>query len=148
MKVKKTRAFISILVCALLLVQLTTFVSISQACTPVPPKPEVKLDVEADVGSTHFAGEVAEFYVLVSLSGNPTNASIKASLYYNGTLHANLSGLVQYVTTGLYRIPYTIPNNASAGTYALVVNASYYTVEGTALKCFLLSQTLTGWNAW
>ena len=116
LKVKKPQAFISILVCAILLFQLTTFVSISQACIPVPSEP---LDVEADVGSMHFKGEMAEFYVLVSQNGTPTNATLTADLYYNGTLYANLTGLVQYVATGLYRIPYTIPCNASAGTYAL-----------------------------
>jgi hypothetical protein len=145
LKVKKTRAFISILVCAVLLVQLTTFVSISQACITVPSEP---LDVEADVGSIHFNGEIADFYVLVSSEGAPTNATLTAELYYDGTLYANLTSLVQYVATGLYRIPYTIPCNASAGTYALVVNGCYCTVEGTALKSFLLSQTLMGWNAW
>ena len=145
MKAKKTRALISILVCAVLLVQLTTFVSISQACVTVPSEP---LDVEADVGSIHFNGETADFYVLVSSSGAPMNATLTADLYYDGALYANLTSLVQYVDTGLYRIPYTIPCDASAGTYALVVNAYCYTVEGTALKSFLLSQTLTGWNAW
>ena len=144
LKVKKTRALISILVCAVLLVQLTTFVSISQGCIPTPSEP---LDVEVDVGSIHFNGEIADFCILVSQSGAPTNATLTAELYYDGTLYANLTGSVQYVATGFYRITYTIPCNVSAGTYALVVNACYYTVEGTALKSFLLSQTLKGWNA-
>lgn len=74
LKVKKTRIFI----CTLLLIQLTTFVSISQACTPVPSE---SLDVEADVGSIHFNGEMADFYVLVSLSGAPKNATLTADLY-------------------------------------------------------------------
>src|SRR3989304_2079141 len=102
LKVKKPHAIISILVCALLLVQFTTFVSVSQACE-VPPKPEVKLDVEAEVGSMHFRGEMAEFYILVSLNGDPVNASLKADLYYNGTFHSNWRVLVRHVATGLYR---------------------------------------------
>jgi hypothetical protein len=147
LKGKKTHGFISILVCAVLLLQLTTLGSVSKACIPIPPKPK-PLDVEADVGSIHFNGEIADFYVLVSSSGTPKNATLTADLYYNGTLYANLTSLVQYVDTGLYRIPYTIPCDASAGTYALVVNARHCTGEGTALKSFLLSQTLAGWNAW
>src|SRR4030067_534588 len=147
LKVKKPLVYISILFCAVLLVQLTTFGSVSQACD-VPPKAEVTLDVEAEVGSMHFRGEMAEFYILVSLNGDPVNATVKADLYYNGTLHSNLSALVQRVSTGLYRIPYTIPLNASDGTYALVVDACYQTVDGTTLTSFLLSQTLTGWGAW
>jgi hypothetical protein len=85
---------------------------------------------------------------LVSQSGASTNATLTAELYYDGTLYANLTGSLQYVATVFYRITYTIPCNVSAGTYALVVNACCYTVEGTALKSFLLSQTLKGWNAW
>jgi len=140
LKVKKKCALISILACAILLLQ----VSVS-ACVIVPSEP---LDVEVDVGSIHFKGEIADFYVLVSSSGTPTNATLTADLYYDGTLYTNLTSLVQYVATGLYRIPYTIPCEASAGTYALVVNAYTDAGAGTALKSFLLSQTLTGWNAW
>jgi len=113
-----------------------------------------KLDVQVEVGSIHFRGEMAEFYVLVSYLGEPVdNASISAVLYYNGTLHANLSASVEYVATGLYRIPYTIPIDASAGTYAMVVEATkkikcFQTLSGIALGSFLLSPTLTSWNAW
>jgi peptidoglycan hydrolase CwlO-like protein len=140
MKVNKKCALISILACVILLLQVTV-----SACVIVPSGP---LDVEADVGSVHFNGEMADFYVLVSQSGTPTNATLTADLYYDGALYANLTSLVQYVATGLYRIPYTIPCEASAGTYALVVNAYADAGEGTTLKSFLLSQTLTGWNAW
>jgi hypothetical protein len=112
----------------------------------VPPL--VALDVDVDVGSIHFRGEVAEFYVLVSLLGDPIDAGISATLYFNGTSYADLSASVEHVATGLYRIAYTIPTEAPTGTYALVVNASYLTIKGTSLKTFLLSPTLTGWNAW
>jgi hypothetical protein len=145
LKTKKTRALISILACTILLLQATAFVSLSHACVTIPSGP---LTVEADVGSIHFKSEIADFYVLVSQSGVPTDATINASLYFDGALYGNLTSLVQHVDTGLYRIPYSIPCNASAGTYALVVNAYNETSEGTALKSFLLSQTLTGWKAW
>jgi hypothetical protein len=146
LKVKKTRAFISILACTLLLLQATAFVSLSQAYVTIPSEP---LDVEADVGAMHFNGEIADFCVLVSLSAVPTDAALNASLYFDGALYANLTSLVQHVDTGLYRIPYTIPCEAATGTYALVVNAYNDNAnEGTTLKSFLLSQTLTGWNAW
>ena len=115
LKSKKKCALISILACAILLLQASV-----SACLIIPSKP---LDVEADVGSIHFNEEIADFYVLVSSEGTPTNATLTAKLYYDGALYANLTSLVQYVATGLYRIPYTIPCEASAGTYALVVNA-------------------------
>lgn len=109
--------------------------------------PTGPLDIEVDAGSIHFRGEIADFYILVSLSGTPIDATLTAELYYEGLLDSNLTGLIQQVTTGLYRIPYTIPNDASPGTYALVVNAYRDYARGTALKTFLISQTLTGWNA-
>ena len=104
----------------------------------------VALDVEVDVGSIHFRGEMADFYVLVSLMGEPVNASISTTLYCTGTLYANLSAYVQHVEIGLYRVPYTIPTDAPTGTYELVVKASYLALDGMSLKSFLLSPTLTG----
>ena len=145
LKSKKTRAFISILACTLMLLQATALVSPSQALVTITSD---ALDVEADVGAIHFNGEIADFYVMVSLAGVPTDAMLNASLYFDGALYANLTSLVQQVDTGLYRIPYTIPCEASPGTYALVVNAYSETGVGVALKSFLISQTLTGWNTW
>jgi hypothetical protein len=136
---KKTRTLVSVIILAALMLQITTFTSVTQGCTPVPSDPEVQLDVQADVGAMHFNGEMAEFYILVSLSGNPTDAAVNATLYYNGAVFANLTSLIQHVDTGLYRVPYTIPCSAQAGTYALVATASYYTAEGTALTSFLLN---------
>jgi len=107
----------------------------------------VALNVEATVGSIHFTGEMAEFYVSVSCLGKRVNASINATLYYaNGTLHSDLSASVEHVATGLYRIPYTLPLNATAGTYVLVVDASLLTLKGTSMESFLLSPTFDGWN--
>jgi PKD repeat protein len=106
------------------------------------------IDIEIDVGSTHFRGEIAEFYILVSTLGNPINASISATLYYNGTIYKNLSASIEHIGSGFYRIPYTIPVDDSPGTYALLVEARYLSLSGVSLKSFLLSPTLTEWNAW
>jgi PKD repeat protein/predicted secreted protein len=104
------------------------------------------MNVQVKAGSIHFGGEIAEFYILVSSLGKPIDANINATLYYNGTLYANLSTSVEHVSLGLYRTPYTIPLNAPSGTYVLVVNASYLTLSGISLESFLLSPTFTGWN--
>lgn len=104
-----------------------------------------KLDVDMDVGSIHFRGEMAEFYILVSCMGEPVDADISAILYYNAAPLRDLSAFVKPIATGLYRVTYTISMGASAGTYVLVVKASILTLRGTALKSFLLSPTLTGW---
>ena len=103
-----------------------------------------RVTLDVDVGSIHFRGEMAEFYILVSSMGAPVDADISAILYYDGTFYADLSASVEHVAKGLYRVSYTIPTDALTGTYALVVEASYLTLKGTALKSFLLSPTLTG----
>ncbi len=111
------------------------------------------LDLEVNVGSTHFRGELAEFYVKTAFDGNLVDAKInKAMLYYsNGSSSQDLALDVQTVGTGLYRIPYSIRGNATKGTYTLVVEAHYYAdvVEayGTGSGNFLLSPTLTAQNA-
>lgn len=106
------------------------------------------IEVEADVGTMHFRGELAEFYVLVKFLGKPTDATepLNATLYYAGTSIQTLTAAK--VDTGLYRILYGIPNNASSGTYTLVVEASVHTMKGSTLKSFQVSSTLTEWNAW
>ena len=105
------------------------------------------LNVQAKVGAIHFAGEIAEFYVLVSSLGEPVNANLTAQLYFNGSLYADLTMSIENVGLGFYRIPYTIPRNASAGTYVLTVVAKYYSLSGTCIENFLVSQTLTSWGA-
>ncbi len=107
--------------------------------------PVYTIDVEMDVGTIHFGGEMAEFYIFISKLGQPVDASkISATLYYNGTLLADLSDKVKHIATGLYQIPYTIPAYASSGTYALIVKARYDTLQGNALKTFLISQWIEG----
>ena len=119
-KSKRTITVVSILICSALLLGLSTFVATGAACVTLPG-----LDVEANVGSLHFRGEIAEFYVLVSLNGAPVDAALTAKLYFNGSQYADLTSAVGHVATGLYRIPYTIPGTASAGTYAMVVSANH-----------------------
>jgi PKD repeat protein len=104
-----------------------------------------ELTVNIDVGSIHFAGELADFYILTSDIGRRIDAtSIKATLYYNGSLFADLTNVTQHISTGLYRIAYEIPANAESGTYTLIVEAECYSVKGTNLKSFLISSTLSG----
>ena len=103
------------------------------------------LDIAMDVGSIHFKGEIAEFYILVSLLGEPTDAEISATLYKPDKTTEALT--TQWIAAGFYRVPYTIPTDAQPGTYVLVVKASYLALKGASLKSFLLNPTLTGWNA-
>lgn len=116
--------------------------------------PYEELNMEVNVGTIHFRGEIAEFYVKTSLHGNAINASLwEATLYYeNGTQHADLLPDVEVITIGLYRITYSIPANAPTGTYTLSIKASFRTgmttATGHATASFIISPTFTAQNAY
>lgn len=102
------------------------------------------LDLAINVGSLHFRGEIAEFYMETSFNGKPVDVTLdSAKLYWNGTLKEELTSSVEHVATGLYRIRYSILGDGSPGTYTLVAEASYTTATieafGTSSGNFLLS---------
>lgn len=110
-----------------------------------------QLNVQIDVGEMHFRGEIAEFYAQTTFKGKAVNATITSAVLYkpDGTTE---NVLAQSITTGLYELSYTIPVDASTGTYTLVIAAEYVTdtieASGTSFKCFLISPTLTYTNAY
>jgi multisubunit Na+/H+ antiporter MnhG subunit len=110
--------------------------------------PRTPIDIDVDVGTIYFRGEQAEFNILTSDYGKPVDTtSIKAYLYYNGSLFTDLTDETQHVSTGLYRIVYAIPPTAQGGTYTLLVEGEFYEAKGTRLKGFLISPTLEGLGA-
>jgi PKD repeat protein len=109
------------------------------------------LEVNVDVGTIHFRGETAEFYIQTIYKGTPVDATtIDATLFKPDGSHETLSP--SKVSTGLYKATYAIPADAQTGSYVLTVEATYSqpTIDskGASLKSFLVSDTLTGWNAW
>lgn len=110
--------------------------------------PRTPIEVNIDVGTIYFKGEKAEFYILTADYGKAVDATnIRANLYYNGSLFANLTGLIEPVTTGLYRITYTVSADAKPGTYTLLVEAEFFEAKGTNIKSFQISSTLEQLNA-
>lgn len=104
------------------------------------------LAVEVDVGSIHFRGEAAEFYILTTLNGVPVNVTnISATIYKPDTTKEDLAA--ESKATGLYLITYEIQANALNGAYTLKVEADINGVNGGSLCSFLVSSTLTNWNA-
>lgn len=102
------------------------------------------IDIVIDSGSVYFRGETAEFSILTTNNGEPIGTTkMEALLYHGSLLSANLTALVQTVTTGLYRVAYSIPADADFGTYTLLVKAEYYNARGTSTKAFQISQTFT-----
>ena len=113
-----------------------------------------QLDVQVDVGTIRFRGELVEFYVQTALKGRAIETtSLNAKLYGpDGEIaYYQYPANITAIATGFYKIVYTIPANADIGTYALVVNAEYIsdTVQafGTSFKSFTISETLTTINA-
>ena len=108
------------------------------------------LNVQVDVGAIQFRDEIVTFQVYTAFNGSAANATVTSALLYKPD-GSNETLPVQSVAQGLYKASYTLPSNASTGSYALVVNAEYSasTVQskGTAFKSFLVSPTLSGWNA-
>jgi len=96
--------------------------SSSSAYTISPPS---TIGVQIDVGYPYKIEGATEFYVLITQIGKPSNAStISARLFMpNGTV-IDLSGNLVRIDAGFYRINYTVPDNATLGTYAIIVNAS------------------------
>ena len=111
------------------------------------------LDIDVNVGAVHFRGEMAEFYVMTAFGGRLVNAKLDAArLYYSeGNASLDLGPNVESVATGLFRISYAIPSNASQGTYTLVVQAYHYATSveayGAGSSSFLISPTLTSEKA-
>jgi len=103
------------------------------------------LDVQLNVGAAHFRGETAEFYAQTTFKGKAVNATALDAILYmpNGTAE---SLTAQLITTGLYKISYSIPEDASNGTYTLMIAAEYITsainASGTSFKCFTISPAL------
>jgi len=101
------------------------------------------------VGSIHFRGEMAEFYIQIAFKGTLVDATITRAMLYcaNGTMSLDLKTNVESISTGLYRIPYLISANATLGSYILTIEASYamaiVEAKGVSSKSFLLSPTLT-----
>jgi thermitase len=113
------------------------------------------LNVQVDVGTIHFRGELAEFYSQIVLKGIAVNATNVSAVLYGpngGVVNYNYPENITLTTTGLYKILYNIPVNVSTGTYTLVITASYVTdtvqASGASFTCFLISPTLTSMNAY
>jgi thermitase len=111
------------------------------------------LNVQVDVGTIHFRGELAEFYSQIVLKGIAVNATNVSAVLYgpnDEVVNYNYPENITLTTTGLYKILYNIPVNASTGTYTLVITASYVTdtvqASGASFTCFLISPTLTNMN--
>ena len=111
---------------------------------------KMPLTISVNVGQLHFRGEIVESYVLVTRRGRRVDAtSVNATLLFPSGQEVSLP--VSHLARGIYKICYTLPGDAEAGTYALLVESclrtEYVEAYGVEMATFLLSPTLTQWNA-
>jgi len=100
------------------------------------------IDIKIEAGELYYPGETAEFYILTSQLGRTLNVTFtKLLLYFNGSLYADLSSLIQTVSTGFYQLTYIIPEDAQAGVYTLFVEAEYSNVTSTSIASFQISDS-------
>jgi len=108
------------------------------------------LNIQLESGALHFGGEIITFYAQTAFRGEPVNATITGSLLYKPDGTTDMLTF-EPVATGIYKGLYTLQSEAQTGSYALSVTALYETgtVEsrGTSFSSFLVSPTLSGWNA-
>jgi hypothetical protein len=105
----------------------------------------VPLDIGIDAGPLYFPEERAEFYIMTTYRGFSVTPT-----YINAMLH-NPDGestplVPQAISTGFYKVTYNMPPDASSGTWAIVVEATYFTdtiqAHGTSFKTYQFSSTL------
>lgn len=102
------------------------------------------IKIEIETGKVYYLGEITEFYILTSQLGRAFNVTFtKLLLYFNGTVYADLSNLTQAIGDGFYQVSYTIPGEAKAGVYALLVEVEFSSITNRKIVSFQLSDTLT-----
>lgn len=108
----------------------------------------VSLDADITTSTLHFRGEIAEFYLKTAHDGELVNVQIdKALLYSANASSEDLTSGVTQISTGFYKLPYAIPDDATFGTYALLVETSLHTGQleafGSATGSFTISPFFT-----
>jgi len=103
------------------------------------------LDVNIDVGTLYFAGEQVQFYFMTTYCGvSVTPNHLNAILYNPNGESVQLTP--QVISTGFCKATYTMPSDASPGTWAIVVEADYFTntmqAYGKSFKTYLFSSAL------
>jgi hypothetical protein len=103
------------------------------------------VEVEIDTSPMYFRGEICEYNILITHLGNLVNADVaSATLYFNGSVYADLTGSMAHIGTGYYQIQYTVPGTAEAGVYTLLVEIEYNGMNGIGMKTFYVSDNLEG----
>jgi len=106
------------------------------------------LDADITTSTLHFRGEIAEFYLKTALDGELVDVQIDKALLYSANAGSeDLTSGVTQISTGFYRLPYAISDDASFATYTLLVETSLHTSQlqalGSATGSFTISPFFT-----
>jgi len=105
----------------------------------------VPLDISIDAGALYFPEEWAQFYFMTTLCGASV-APTSTQVWLYDPYGTKVSLGCENIATGFYRVWYHLPLDAYAGTYAIVVEATYITdavqAYGTGFKTYQMSSTL------
>lgn len=106
------------------------------------------LEVKVTVSPQLFRGETAVFTITTLYKGRVVDAVVeKALLITSDGKTINLIENVTKIDTGIYTIIYSIPIEASLGTYTLILSFSYIdnyvNSYGLAITSFTLSEVMT-----
>jgi len=106
------------------------------------------LSVDVNVGKLHFRGEIVQVYITTSVYGSLVDVDSVDVKLYCGDVALDLSPYVVRVAQEVYTLTYELPADAQFGTWLLVAEAKYLSLNGVGSDSFQISPTLTGWNAW
>jgi len=113
---------------------------------PPPPPTAGPVAVSIDVGAFYFPGETATFYILTTISGVPASvAGLTSNLYLPDGTKVPVNPVS--IDAGLYKAEYALPEDASEGSYALMVYVVQGEYKASAIKSFQVSATLSSLNA-
>jgi len=103
------------------------------------------LDINVDIGAIYFPGELVESFIMTTFHGIFVTPTSMNTTLYNPEGEA-IQLAPEQVAQGFYKATYTMPSDASPGTYAIKVKATYVTDSvqalGTFFKTWQLSSTL------
>jgi len=106
------------------------------------------IDIVMDVGAIQFPGEFVTWWMMMTVNGQPFDPSgMIATLYTPELSSIDLSGEMYGINPGLWIVNWTVPGDALAGQYTLVLTVNDGFSYGGSLSTFVVSDNLVDMGA-
>jgi len=103
------------------------------------------LDVNIDLGPLYFPNEQVECFVMTTYHGALVTPTRLSAMVYNPD-GESVPLEPELISIGFYRLTFTMPPDALSGTWAIIVEATFFTdaiqAHGTSFKTCMVSLTL------